>query len=58
MLDPIWICKDGRRLKVAQMDDHHLRAAIAMIERSRRWRKCWLARLYLELEMRSQGLRT
>lgn len=40
-------------MKVGQMDDRHLHNAIAKIERSRGWRKEWLPRLYLELEIRS-----
>lgn len=52
MFDPIWVCKDGRRMKVGDMDNAHLANAIAKIERSRRWRREWLARLYLEQDIR------
>lgn len=60
MFDPIWTCRDGRKMRVGQMDDRHLSAAIAMIMRSRRgWRAHWLPRLVLEQEirkLRQQGL--
>jgi hypothetical protein len=36
----------------SDMDDAHLANAIAKIERSRRWRREWLARLYLEQDIR------
>lgn len=52
MHDPVWVTKDGRRMLVGQMDDKHLRNSIAKIERSRNWRRHWLPRLYLELEIR------
>lgn len=58
MYDPFWVCRDGRRMKVEQMDDRHLANAIAKIERSRRWRREWLPRLYLERDIRAQGLRS
>lgn len=54
MYDPIWICRDGRRIKVGQMTDSHLANAIAKIERSRTgWRREWLGRLKLEQVIRS-----
>ena len=53
MYDPIWITRDGRRLKVGQMSDAHLRNCIARIERLRTWRAHWLPRLKLELVIRS-----
>jgi hypothetical protein len=53
MFDPIWVCKDGRRMKVSEMEMSHLLNAIAKIERSRRWRKEWLPRLHLEVTIRT-----
>lgn len=57
MNDPIWVCKDGRRLHVKEMTNSHLGFAIAKIERSRNWRRGWLPRLLLEREIRSLGIR-
>lgn len=51
MFDPIWICRDGRRLKPGQMSNDHLHNCIAKI-RSTGWRQQWLARLELELIIR------
>lgn len=53
MFDPIWVCKDGRKMKAGEMTDQHLANCIAKIERSRGWRKVWLPRLRLEQEIRS-----
>lgn len=52
MYDPVWVCRDGKRMKVGEMDIFHLIRSINKIERSRRWRKEWLPRLYLELDIR------
>jgi hypothetical protein len=57
MKDKIWRCKNGRMLTVAQMETSHIQNSIAMIERSKNWRKHYLPRLQLELEIRKQGLR-
>lgn len=49
----VWVCQDGRRMTVVQMDDAHLANAIAAIERSKTgWRYRWLPRLYLERGIR------
>lgn len=54
MFDPIWVCKDGRRLKISEMSTDHIGHAIRMIERNKRgWRKNMLARLNLELDIRN-----
>lgn len=29
----IWTCRDGRKLKVSEMDEHHVRAALSMVIR-------------------------
>lgn len=55
MFDPIWECKDGRRMRVGEMHIDHVRACIRLIESRMRWRKHWLPRLYLELEIRKLG---
>ena len=54
MKDMIWICKDGRRMRITEMETSHIRNAIAMIERSvKGWRRSYLERLRLELEIRN-----
>lgn len=54
MYDPIWITRDGRQLRISQMDTSHIMLCIAKIQRSRRgWRKEFLERLQLELEIRN-----
>lgn len=54
MQDTIWVCADGRRLLVSQMDDRHLHNCIAKIRRSRRgWRREYLERLEIELTIRA-----
>lgn len=40
-------------MRASEMSRSHLNNAIAKIERSRNWRKNWLPRLYLELEIRN-----
>jgi hypothetical protein len=57
MQDMLWMCRDGRVLRVSQMTDSHLRNAIRMIEARRTWRREYLSRLYLEIEIRAMGLR-
>lgn len=58
MNDPLWVCKDGRTLKVKEMTNSHLSNSIAKIQRSRNgWRREWLGRLLLEREIRAQGIR-
>lgn len=48
-----WVCKDGRRMLIAEMADSHLANAIAMVERSKTaWRFQSLPRLYLERGLR------
>ncbi len=59
MFDRLWRCKDGRTMRVSQMDNQHLRNAIAMIKRSKsNWRRGYLSRLELEVEIRKLGLRS
>jgi hypothetical protein len=59
MQDTVWVTKDGKHLLVSRMETSHIRNCIAKIERSRRgWRKQYLERLKLELEIRSMGERT
>lgn len=53
MFDPIWVCRDGRRLRVGEMAIDHLKNCIRKIESSCSWRKHWLPRLYLELDIRN-----
>jgi hypothetical protein len=56
MHDPIWTCRDGRRIRVGEMTDSHLANSIAKIQRSANWRKGWLPRLQLEETIRRMGL--
>lgn len=53
MQDTVWITRDGRRILVSQMEDRHLHNSIALIKRSRGWRKQYLERLELELLIRA-----
>lgn len=53
MYDPIWVCRDGRRMKVGEMTDDHLANCIAKIYRGWRGRAHWLPRLLLEQEIRA-----
>lgn len=54
MYDPIWITRDGREMKVSQMETRHIVNCINKIQRSsRRWRIEYLERLELELEIRN-----
>jgi len=55
--DRVWRCRDGRRLLVSEMSDSHLVNAINLIRRSRGWRRQYLDRLRLEIEIRQLGLR-
>lgn len=57
MKDMIWRTKDGRIMTVAEMRTSHIKNAIAMINRHRNWRRNYLPRLQLELEIRELGLR-
>lgn len=53
MMDRIWVCRDGRAMKVSDMETRHIRNCIAMILRSKKgWRRHYLPRLHLELEIR------
>lgn len=52
MRDRLWRCKDGRVLVVAQMDTQHVKHCIAKIQRMKNWRRQYLPRLELELEIR------
>lgn len=55
MYDPIWVTADKRHLRIAQMEESHIRNCIALIRRRRRtgWRKEYKERLELELYIRS-----
>jgi len=48
----LWVCRDGRAMRVAEMADGHPENAIAMIERGKGWRMKILPRLYLERGLR------
>lgn len=54
MKDTVWICADGRKVLVSQMEYSHLLNCITKIRRSRTgWRQNYLPRLELELTIRS-----
>jgi hypothetical protein len=53
MRDTIWTTADGRQLLVSQMETGHIQRCIARILRKRNWRRKYLARLRLELTIRS-----
>jgi hypothetical protein len=57
MQDKIWITKDGRMIPVRQMELSHVHAAIALILRRRNWRRDFLERLNLELQIRNMPQR-
>jgi hypothetical protein len=50
--DTLWVCADGRQVMVSHMADDHLHNCIAKILRSRTWRRQYLDRLLLEVEIR------
>ena len=51
MYDPIWVTRNGRRIRAGQMTDKHLYNCINKILRDG-WRIHWLERLQLEVEIR------
>lgn len=51
MRDTLWICNDGRGVYVREMTRTHIENCIAKIKRDG-WRKNWLKRLELELQIR------
>jgi hypothetical protein len=56
MLDGVWTTKDGQQYNVSAMETSHIRNCVAKIERSKTgWRREWLERLLLELEIRAMG---
>jgi hypothetical protein len=53
MYDPIWICRDGRQMRVGQMSDAHLLNAIIYVDRVGGPKKArWMDRLLLEVVIR------
>lgn len=53
MQDTVWVCKDGRKILVSNMEYSHLLNCIAKIQRSKTgWRKEYLNRLEIELTIR------
>jgi hypothetical protein len=56
MYQPLWRCKDGRVLRLREMETDHIKNSIRMIECSKRgWRVRYLAALKLELDIRRLG---
>ncbi|HEY7415486.1 MAG TPA: hypothetical protein VH593_09855 [Ktedonobacteraceae bacterium] len=53
MYDRVWITRDGRAIKVSDMETRHIKNCIAMIQRKWPWRAEYLDRLELELFARS-----
>lgn len=59
MNDPLWITADGRMMYAGEMETSHLVNCIMKIKRSRKgWRREYLPRLELELELRNLNIRT
>lgn len=55
--DPVWRCRDGREMRVSEMETRHIINSICMIRRSpirngRRWRERYLPALRRELQER------
>jgi hypothetical protein len=50
--DTLWICADGRQVMVSDMADDHLHNCIDRILSRRNWRRQYLDRLLLEVEIR------
>ena len=58
LYDPIWVTREGEHMRIQSMTSGHILNCIAKIQRSKRgWRREYLPRLYLELELRAYGLR-
>lgn len=59
MQEMIWVTKDGRRIAVCDMTTDHIVNCIRMIEspeNTKGWRRRYLDRLNLELDIRCYGL--
>lgn len=56
MRDRVWITADKRAYLVAEMETGHIERAIATIMRKKNWRRGYLPRLQLELQIRAMGL--
>jgi len=52
--DEVWTCLDGRKLKVSEMDEQHVRNALNMVIRRARRRT---ARLMLHRELQALAAR-
>lgn len=52
MLDRIWITARGERIPVSQMETSHIISCIRRIQRKNGWRRQYLERLQLELNIR------
>jgi hypothetical protein len=52
MKDTVWVTKDGRHILVRQMERSHVLNSIAKIQRSINWRREYLPRLLLEIQIR------
>lgn len=49
-----WLCRDGRRIPVAEMETSHILSCIRMIHRREyRWRSRYLGQLQEELRKRA-----
>jgi hypothetical protein len=53
MYDRVWVCRDGRMIKVGDMETRHIINCINLIHRKWPWRAEYLDRLELELFARS-----
>lgn len=58
MYDPPWLTRDGRLMQIGDMEESHIQNCIYMITERKKWRRGYLARLKLELDIRQLGLRS
>lgn len=59
MREKLWLCQDGRAIRVGEMDEQHLKNAVAKIERGELpGREHWLPRMYMDLAARTMPVRS
>lgn len=58
LVTKLWRCRDGRFLRIREMEDEHIQRCIALIlARNDGWRANWMPTLLAELEKRKKGER-
>jgi hypothetical protein len=53
MQDKVWITARGERLLISKMDTSHIINCIRLMQRKKNWRRGYLDRLLLELDIRN-----